>query len=82
MSFEDKYAVSKRGQLAGSFTAKEIIDLLRMKELSTIHKVKVDDEELTVAAFIDLYEIGGLPEQNLGKPPIEEKKKEEEDEHP
>ena len=68
MSFEDKYVVSKRGQPAGSFTAREIIDMLRMKELSTIHKVKVDDEEVTVAAFIDTYETGGLPEQNLGKP--------------
>ncbi|SVE58063.1 uncharacterized protein METZ01_LOCUS510917, partial [marine metagenome] len=51
-----------------------------MKELSTIHKVRVGDDELTVAAFIDLYETGGLPEQNLGKPPIEEEKEEKEDE--
>ena len=80
MSFEDKYVVSKRGQPAGTFTAREIIDLLRMKELSTIHKVKVEDEEMTVAAFIEIYESGGLPEQNLGQPPVEEKKKEEPEE--
>lgn len=82
MSFEDKYVVSKRGQPAGSFTAREIIDLLRMKELSTIHKVKVDDQEMTVATFIDTYETGGLPEQNLGKPeaPVEEEEPEETEE--
>jgi len=80
MSFEDKYVVSKRGQPAGTFTAKEIIDLLRMKELSTIHKVKVDDAEMTVATFIETYESGGLPEQNLGKPPVEEEEEEEPEE--
>ena len=76
MSFEDKYVVIKRGQEMGSYTAKEIIDLLRMKEISTIHKVRVDGKDVTVAAFIETYETGGLPEQNLGKPkPAKEKKK-------
>lgn len=80
MSFEDKYVVSKRGQPAGSFSAREIIDLLRMKELSTIHKVKVGDDEMTVATFIETYETGGLPEQNLGKSPEPEQKEEPEEE--
>ena len=80
MSFEDKYVVYKRGQPAGSFTAREIIDLLRNKELSTIHKVKVDDNEMTVAAFIEAFESQQLPEQNLGKAPIEEVEEEEPEE--
>ena len=82
MSYTEKYTVSKRGHEEGPYTAVEIIDLLRMKELSTIHKVKVDDEEVTVAAFIDTYETGGLPEQNLGKSsaPVEEEKQEEPEE--
>ncbi len=75
MSFEDKYVVSKRGQTSGSFTAKQIIDLVRMREISTIHKVKVDGKDMTVAAFIETYEKGGLPEQNLGKPAEEKKPK-------
>ena len=67
MAFQDKYSVSKRGQTAGPFTAVEIIDLLRMKELSTIHKVKLGQDWLTVSDFIDRYEKGLLPEQNLDK---------------
>jgi len=74
MSFEEKYDVFKRRQQAGTFTAKEIIKLLRTRELSTIHKVKVGDEEMTVATFIETHENGGLPEQNLGKEEPEEKK--------
>ena len=67
MAFQDKYSVSKRGQTVGPFTAVEIIDLLRMKELSTIHKVKLGQDWLTVSDFIDRYEKGLLPEQNLDK---------------
>ena len=62
------------------FSAREIIDLLRMKELSTIHKVKVGDDEMTVATFIETYETGGLPEQNLGKAAEEFKEEPEEEE--
>jgi hypothetical protein len=45
----------------------EIVDLLRMKEISTIHKVKLGENLLTVSEFIDQYEKGELPEQNLEK---------------
>jgi uncharacterized RDD family membrane protein YckC len=67
MAYKEKYSVSKRGQTSGPFTAMEIIDLLRMKEISTIHKVKLGNEWLTVSDFIDQYEKGLLPEQNLDK---------------
>ena len=67
MSYVEKYAVSKRGQEVGPYTATEVIDLLRMKELSTIHKVKVSKDWILVSDFIDLYEKGDLPEQNLEK---------------
>lgn len=77
MSYEEKYAVSKRGSPAGDFTAEEIIDCLRMKELSGIHKVKVGDEDMTVAAFIEKHNAGGLPEQNMSKTGPELKVKEE-----
>lgn len=75
MSFEEKYDVSQRKQKVGTYTAKEIIKLLRKRELSTIHKVKVDDEMMTVATFIHTHEAGGLPEQNFGKEEPGEKKK-------
>ena len=80
MSYEEKYTVSKRGKAAGNFTALEIIDLLRMKELSGIHKVKVDNEELTVATFVEAHNSGGLPEQNMAKSVSEVEKKEEKEE--
>lgn len=67
MSYQEKYSVSKRGQTSGPFTATEIIDLLRMKEISTIHKVKLGNEWLSVSDFIEQYEKGLLPEQNLDK---------------
>ena len=67
MVYQEKYSVSKRGQTRVPFTATEIIDLLRMKEISTIHKVKLGQEWLTVSDFIDQYEKGLLPEQNLEK---------------
>ncbi len=67
MAYQEKYSVSKRGQTSGPFTAIEIIDLLRMKEISTIHKVKLGQDWLTVSDFIDQYEKGQLPEQNLEK---------------
>ena len=65
MSYQEKYSLSKRGQTSGPFTAVEIIDLLRMKEISTIHKVKLGQDWLTVSDFIDQFEKGLLPEQNL-----------------
>ena len=67
MSYVEKYAVSKRGQEVGPYTATEVIDLLRMKELSTIHKVKVGKDWLLISDFVDLFEKGELPEQNLEK---------------
>ena len=67
MVYQEKYSVSKRGQTSGPFTATEIIDLLRMKEISTIHKVKLGQDWLTVSDFIDQFEKGLLPEQNLEK---------------
>lgn len=67
MVYQEKYSVSKRGQVSGPFSATEIIDLLRMKEISTIHKVKLGQEWLSVSDFIDQYEKGLLPEQNLEK---------------
>ena len=67
MAYQEKYSVSKRGQTSGPFTATEIIDLLRMKEISTIHKVKLGQDWLTVSDFIDQFEKGLLPEQNLEK---------------
>ena len=56
MSYVEKYAVSKRGQEVGPYTAMEVIDLLRMKELSTIHKVKVSNDWVLISDFIDLFE--------------------------
>ena len=50
-----KYKVSKRGQISGPYSAVEIVDLLRMKEISTIHKVKLGENLLTVSEFIDQY---------------------------
>ena len=38
-----------------------------MKEISTIHKVQLGKDWLTVSDFIDQYEKGLLPEQNLDK---------------
>ena len=38
-----------------------------MKELSTIHKVKVGKDWLLISDFVDLFEKGELPEQNLEK---------------
>jgi uncharacterized RDD family membrane protein YckC len=67
MSYVEKYTVSKRGQEVGPYTATEIIDLLRMKELSTIHKAKVGKDWVMISDFIDLFEKGELPEQNLEK---------------
>ena len=67
MSYVEKYTVSKRGQEIGPYTATEVIDLLRMKELSTIHKVKVGKDWLLISDFVDLFEKGELPEQNLEK---------------
>ena len=67
MSYVEKYTVSKRGQEVGPYTATEVIDLLRMKELSTIHKVKVGKDWLLISDFVDLFEKGELPEQNLEK---------------
>ncbi len=67
MSYVEKYTVSKRGKEEGPYRAAEIIDLLRMKELSTIHKVKVGGEWMVIPDFIDLYEKKELPEQNLEK---------------
>ena len=65
MNYVEKYTVSKRGKEEGPYQATEIIDLLRMKELSTIHKVKVGGDWMVIPDFIDLYEKGELPEQNL-----------------
>ena len=80
MSYQEKYSVSKRGQTSGPFTATEIIDLLRMKEISTIHKVKLGNEWLSVSDFIEQYEKGLLPEQNLDKVFEDEAEKETETE--
>jgi|TARA_B100000959_G_scaffold237321_1_gene256614 hypothetical protein len=77
VSYEEKYAVSKRRQQIGTFTAKEIIKLLRKREFSTIHKVKVENEEMTVGAFVAAHEAGDLPEQNIDKPKPEETKPKE-----
>ena len=60
MAYQEKYSVSKRGQTSGPFSAVEIIDLLRMKEISTIHKVKLGQDWLTVSDFIDQYEKGQI----------------------
>ena len=81
MSYVEKYTVSKRGKEEGPYAAAEIIDLLRMKELSTIHKVKVGADWMVVPDFIDLFEKGELPEQNLEKSfeDAEEAAKEEEE---
>ena len=68
MVYQEKYSVSKRGQVTGPFSATEIIDLLRMKEISTIHKVKLGQDWLSVSDFIDQYEKGLLPEQNYPVP--------------
>ena len=67
MSYEEKYTVSKRGQEEGPYTALEIIDLLRQKAISTIHKVKVKQDWISVSDFVDKHELGELPEQNIEK---------------
>jgi uncharacterized RDD family membrane protein YckC len=67
MSYIEKYTVSKRGQEVGPYTATEVIDLLRMKELSTIHKVKIGKDWILISDFLDRFEKGDLPEQNLEK---------------
>jgi hypothetical protein len=77
VTFEKKYAVSKRKQQIGTFTAKEIIKLLKIRELSTIHKVKVEDREITVGEFVTTHEAGDLPEQQISKPTPEETKPKE-----
>lgn len=77
MSFEEKYAVSKRRKQIGTFTAKEIIKLLKIRELSTIHKVKVEDKEITVGEFASAHEAGDLPEQNVVEATPEETKTKE-----
>ena len=61
----------------GTFTAKEIIKLIKIRELSTIHKVKVEDKEITVGEFTSAHEAGELPEQNVADPTPEETKPEE-----
>ncbi|MEC9124298.1 MAG: hypothetical protein VX969_09155, partial [Verrucomicrobiota bacterium] len=68
MSVQEKYAVSKRRKQTGTFTAKEIIQLLKIRELSTIHKVKVEDSEISVGEFVAAHEAGELPEQNAVEP--------------
>ncbi len=67
MSYVEKYTVSKRGQEEGPYTGEEIVDLLRMKELSMIHKVKVGQDWVSVGDFLDKREKGELPEQNIEK---------------
>jgi uncharacterized RDD family membrane protein YckC len=67
MSYEEKYTVSKRGQEEGPYTALEIIDLLRQKAISTIHKVKVKQDWISVSDFVSKHESGDLPEQNIEK---------------
>ena len=67
MSYEEKYTVSKRGQEEGPYTALEIIDLLRQKAISTIHKVKVKQDWISVSDFVEKHELGELPEQNIEK---------------
>ena len=67
MSYEEKYTVSKRGQEEGPYTALEIIDLLRQKAISTIHKVKVKQDWMSVSGFVEKHELGQLPEQNIEK---------------
>ncbi len=68
MSVQEKYAVSKRRKQTGTFTAKEIIQLLKIRELSTIHKVKVEGREISVGEFVSAHEAGELPEQNAVEP--------------
>ena len=68
MSVQEKYAVSKRRKQTGTFTAKEIIQLLKIRELSTIHKVKVEGREISVGEFVAAHEAGELPEQNAVEP--------------
>tara|TARA_Y100001978_G_scaffold20666_1_gene16609 strand:+ start:39231 stop:40040 length:810 start_codon:yes stop_codon:yes gene_type:complete len=68
LSVQEKYAVSKRRKQTGTFTAKEIIQLLKIRELSTIHKVKVEGREISVGEFVSAHEAGELPEQNAVEP--------------
>lgn len=68
MSVQEKYAVSKRRKQTGTFTAKEIFQLLKIRELSTIHKVKVENREISVGEFVAAHEAGELPEQNAVEP--------------
>ena len=77
MSIEEKYAVSKRKKPVGTFTAREIIQLLKIRELSTIHKVKVEDKEITVGEFTSAHDSGELPEQNIAEATPEETKPKE-----
>ena len=63
MKDAEKYNVVKRGQESGPFDATEIMDLLRMRQLSTIDKVKLEKNEVPVSEFIDLFEKGELPHQ-------------------
>jgi hypothetical protein len=77
LSFEEKYAVSKRRKQIGTFTAREIIRLLKIRELSTIHKVKVEDKEITAGEFASAHEAGELPEQNVTEATPEETKPKE-----
>jgi len=77
LSFEEKYAVSKRRKQIGTFTAREIIQLLKIRELSTIHKVKVENKEITVGEFASAHEAGELPEQNVTEATPEETKPKE-----
>jgi uncharacterized RDD family membrane protein YckC len=67
MSYEEKYTVSKRGKEEGPYTALEIVDLLRQKAISTIHKVKVKQDWMSVSDFVEKHEQGELPEQNIEK---------------
>ena len=68
MSVQEKYAVPKRRKQTGTFTAKEIIKLLNIRELSTIHKVNVAGREISVGEFVAAHEAGELPEQNAVEP--------------
>ena len=68
MSVQEKYAVSKRRKQTGIFTANEIIKLLKIRDLSTIHKVNVAGREISVGEFVAAHEAGELPEQNAVEP--------------
>jgi len=74
LSSEEKYAVSKRRKQIGTFTARQIIQLLKIRELSTIHKVKLEAKEITIGEFVSAHNSGELPEQNIAEPTPEETK--------